>query len=175
MIVGRIGFFERLGDFARARWIAFAIAAAAALGLYFLRDDLAGWFAARGHGDAANRLFGALLGSWFELSGTILWVLVLCAVYESAARPLLRPLEGVGRLTLTLYILQSLVFVPVFYGFGLGLWDDWSQGMRLTVGLTAIAAQLVLAALWLRHFRYGPVEWAWRALTYWRRDIPFRR
>lgn len=174
MVLGRIGFFARLGDLARARWIALAIAAATALLLYFFRDDLAGWFARGDHGEAANRLFGTLLSSWFELSGTALWALVLLALFQSPVRALLRPLAGVGRTTLTLYILQSLVFVPIFYGFGLGLYDDWDQRTRLLVGLGAIAAQLVLAHWWLRHFRYGPVEWVWRALTYWRRDIPFR-
>jgi len=174
MVLGRIGFFARLGDFARARWIALAIAATTALLLYFFRDNLAGWFARGNHGEAANRLLGALLSSWFELSGTALWALVLLALFQSPARALLRPLAGVGRTTLTLYILQSLVFVPIFYGFGLGLHDDWDQHVRLLVGLAAIAAQLVLAHWWLRHFRYGPVEWVWRALTYWRRDIPFR-
>lgn len=174
MVLGRIGFFARLEDYARARWIALPIAAAAVLLLYFFRDDLAAAFAARNHNEAANRLFGALLGSWFELSGTAFWALALLALCQSPARVLLRPLAGVGRTTLTLYILQSLVFVPVFYGFGLGLHDDWDQRTRLLVGLGAIAAQLVLAYWWLARFRYGPVEWVWRALTYLRRDIPFR-
>lgn len=175
MVLGRIGFFARLGDFAKARWIALAIAAATALAFYFLRDGVKAWFAAQHHGDASDRLLSYLLGSWFELSGTAVWLLVLLAIFQSPARAAIRPLAAVGRTTLTLYILQSLVFVPVFYGFGLGLYDDWNQTVRLWVGLGAIAAQLVLAAWWLRHFQYGPIEWVWRALTYWRRDVPFRR
>lgn len=174
MVLGRIGFFERLGGFARARWIALAIAAAVALALYFVRDGFKAWFAAQHHGEASDRLLSYLLGSWFELAGTAVWFLLLLALYQSPVRALLRPLAGVGRVTLTLYILQSLVFVPVFYGFGLGLYDDWNQLVRLWVGLGAIAAQLVLAHWWLGRFRYGPVEWVWRALTFWRRDIPFR-
>ncbi|MBX3563794.1 MAG: DUF418 domain-containing protein [Sphingomonas sp.] len=174
MVLGRIGFFARAGDYVRARWIAFAIAAAVALALHFERDALTGWFAAQGHGEAAGRWFGLLLGSWFELAGTTLWALILIALWQGPLRALIAPFAGVGRLTLTLYIAQSLVFVPIFYGFGLGLWDDWSQPTRLWVGLAAIFAQLVLAAIWLRHFHYGPVEWGWRALTYLRRDIPFR-
>ena len=174
MVLGRIGFFERLGDFARMRWIALAIAAAVALALYFLRDGFKAWFAAQHHGEASDRLLSYLLGSWFELAGTAVWGLLLLALYQSPVRALLRPLAGVGRTTLTLYILQSLVFVPIFYGFGLGLHDDWNQLVRLWVGLGAIAAQLALAHWWLRRFRYGPVEWVWRALTFWRRDIPFR-
>lgn len=175
MVLGRIGFFARLGDFARARWIALAVAAATALAFYFLRDGIKAWFAAQHHGEASDRLLSYLLGSWFELSGTAVWLLVLLAIFQSPARAVIRPLAAVGRTTLTLYILQSLVFVPVFYGFGLGLYDDWNQTVRLWVGLGAIAAQLVLAAWWLRHFQYGPIEWVWRALTYWRRDVPFRR
>ncbi|AQR74445.1 DUF418 domain-containing protein [Sphingomonas sp. LM7] len=174
MVLGRIGFFARLGEFARARWIALALAAASALALYFLRDGFKAWFAAQQHGAASDRLLSYLLGSWFELAGTAVWLLVLLALFQSPARPLLRPLAGVGRTTLTLYILQSIVFVPVFYGFGLGLYDDWNQATRLWVGLAAIAGQLALAHWWLARFRYGPVEWVWRALTYWRRDIPFR-
>jgi uncharacterized protein len=173
MVLGRIGFFVRLGDFARARWIALAVAAAVALSLYFLRDGFKAWFAAQHYGEASDRLLSYLLGSWFELAGTAMWFLLLLALYQSPVRALLRPLAAVGR-TLTLYILQSLVFVPVFYGFGLGLYDDWNQLVRLWVGLAAIAAQLVVAHWWLRRFRYGPVEWLWRALTFLRRDIPFR-
>jgi uncharacterized protein len=176
MVLGRIGFFARLGAFARARWIAFAVAGAAALTIYFLRDDIAGAFAVQGYGDAAGRWFGYLLESWFQLAGTTLWALILLALYRGGAtRRLLRPFAAVGRLTLTFYIAQSLVFVPIFYGFGLGLWDDWSQETRLAVGLIATAAQMWIAIEWLRRFHYGPLEWAWRALTYWTRDIPFRR
>ena len=65
---------------------------------------------------------------------------------QSPARIAIRPLAAVGRTTLTLYILQSLVFVPVFYGFGLGLYGDWNQLTRLWVGIGAIAAQLGLTA-----------------------------
>lgn len=175
MVLGRIGFFARTGDYVRARWIAFALAAAVALALHFYRDALTGWFAAQGHGEAAGRWFGLLLGSWFELAGTTLWALVLIALWHGPLRALVSPFAGVGRLTLTLYIAQSLVFVPIFYGFGLGLYDDWSQATRLWVGIAAIAAQLALAAIWLRRFHYGPVEWGWRVLTYMRRDIPFVR
>ncbi|MES2442911.1 MAG: DUF418 domain-containing protein [Pseudomonadota bacterium] len=175
MVLGRIGFFARLGEFAKARWIALAVALGAAVALYWWRGDLAAWFAGQGHGDGANREFGYILGSWFELAGMSSWALILCALYGTRLRALVHPFAAMGRLTLTLYIAQSLVFVPVFYGFGLGHWADWSQGTRLTVGLAALAVQLVFAAAWLKRFHYGPIEWVWRALTYWRRDIPFVR
>jgi uncharacterized protein len=175
MVLGRIGFFARLGEFAKARWIALGVAAAVALTLYFTRDDLTRSFSALGYGSAADRDFGALLGSWFELAGMACWALLVMAVYQSGARLLVRPFAAMGRLTLTLYIAQSLVFVPIFYQFGLGYWDDWDQTTRLLVGLGAVALQMWVARAWLDHYHYGPLEWVWRALTYWTRDIPFRR
>lgn len=175
MVLGRIGFFARPEEFVRPRMIALAIAAAVAVLLYFTRAPLATMFETLDYGAGANRAFRALLGSWFELSGTAIWALLLIALFLSAGQRLIRPFAGIGRLTLTLYVAQSLVFVPVFYGFGLGAWDDWSQATRLLVGLAAVAAQMVIAAAWLRRYHYGPLEWAWRALTYLSWDIPFRR
>ena len=52
---------------------------------------------------------------------------------------------------------------------------DWSQATRFGVGIGAVAIQRGAAAWWLQHYHYGPIEWVWRALTYWTRDIPFRK
>ena len=175
MVLGRTGFFARLGEFARGRKVALAIAAGLTVFLYFSRDPAAAIFSAQGYGEHADRIFRYMLGSWFELSAMATWVLVLIAVHRSAAGWLLKPFGPMGRLTLTFYVAQSLVFIPVFYGFGLGAWDDWNQATRLAVGLAAVAAQMAIAAAWLKHFHYGPLEWVWRALTYLSPAVPFRR
>lgn len=175
MVLGRIGFFDRLGVFARQRRAALACSAAAAVALHFGRSTIFYWFAAMGHGDGANRMFDAITGSWLELAGTFAWGLLLLELCQTWAAGPLFLLAPVGRATLTLYILQSLIFVPIFYNYGLGLWDDWSQETRLFVALGAIALQIWGAQQWFARFHYGPIEWVWRALTFWRRDIPFRR
>ena len=175
MVLGRMGFFSRLGDFAQERWIGLGLALGAALILYFVRGDLTAGFAAMGYGEAAARELGYILGSWFELAGMTSWALILCAVYQGAGRALILPFAPVGRTTLTLYILQSIIFVPIFYHFGLDRWDDWSQATRFGVGIGAVGIQMAVAALWLKHFQYGPIEWVWRALTYTTADIPFRK
>ena len=175
MVLGRIGFFGRLHEFRRARWIALAIALAVAVALEFGREPLRLAFATLGYGPSAERAFWTLTGGWLDLAGTASWALLLMALYESRLRWLVQPFAPAGRLTLTFYIAQSAIFVPVFYGFGLGLWDDWSQATRLFVALAAIAFQMWFAAAWLARFQYGPIEWVWRALTYWSSDVPFRR
>ncbi len=175
MVLGRIGFFARLGDYASGRWVGLGFALGAALILYFVRGDVTGWFGTLGYGDGAARSLGYILGSWFELAGMTSWALTLCAVWQGAARVLIHPFAAIGRTTLTLYILQSVIFVPVFYHFGFDRWDDWSQATRFGVGIGAVAIQMAVAAWWLQRFAYGPIEWVWRALTYQTRDIPFRR
>lgn len=175
MVLGRIGFFSRPQDFTRGRRIALAVAAVLAPILWLVREPLATAVIDAGFGEAAARDLRYLLNSWFELAGAAIWGLLLVALSQTRARGLLRPFAPMGRLTLTFYIGQSLVFVPLFYAFGLGLWDDWSPAVRLGVGVAGIAAQMVLAAAWLRHFHYGPLEWVWRAATYRSWTVPFRR
>ena len=68
----------------------------------------------------------------------------------------------------TNYILQSVLCSLIFYGFGLGLFgqlERWSQ--VLVVGAIWML-QLWISPLWLRYFRFGPLEWLWRSLTYFR-------
>lgn len=175
MVLGRIGFFGRLKEFRRARWIALGIALAVAVALHFGREPLRQAFATLHYGATAERAFWTITGGWLDLAGTACWALLLMAIFDSPLRWLVHPFAAPGRLTLTFYIAQSAVFVPVFYGYGLGMWDDWDQQTRLFVALAAIVFQMWFAAFWLARFQYGPVEWVWRALTYMRRDVPFRR
>lgn len=175
MVLGRIGFFGRLGEFRRQRAIALGIAIVVAVALHFGREPLRLAFATLHYGPAAERAFWTLTGGWLDLAGTAFWALLLMALYDSRLRPLVHPFAPAGRLTLTFYIAQSAIFVPVFYGFGLGMWQVWSQETRLFVALAAIAFQMWFAAAWLARYQYGPIEWVWRALTYWTVDVPFRR
>lgn len=175
MVLGRIGFFARPAEFVRGRRVALAAAMVAAPILWFVREPLATLVLDAGWGEAAARALRYLFAAWFELAGTAIWALLLIAVAQTRAQTVLRPFAPMGRLTLTFYIGQSLVFVPLFYAWGAGLWDDWTPGTRLGIGLAGIAVQMVLATLWLRSFQYGPLEWVWRALTYRSWDIPFRR
>ncbi|WP_232207647.1 DUF418 domain-containing protein [Pseudoxanthomonas sp. J35] len=78
-------------------------------------------------------------------------------------------------MTLTLYVAQSLVFVPVFYGYGLGLWASMTQVQAVLLGLAGFAAQLLFAHLWFRRFYYGPLEWLWRAGTWLTWKVPMVR
>lgn len=75
---------------------------------------------------------------------------------------------AVGRMALSHYLAQSLIATWVLYGHGLGQWGQWSYSARMLAALVLFAAQMAFSAWWLRRFRFGPVEWLWRAFTYGR-------
>ena len=175
MLLGRIGFFGRPEAFARARLGGLVLALAVALALWFLREPLAALVPATEAMPMPRALAGAVLGSLFDLAVMAVLMLGFVAAYYGGADRVLGVLAPAGRMTLTLYVAQSLVFVPVFYGYGLGLHASMSQVQALLLGLAAFAVQVLFAHLWFRRFHYGPLEWLWRAGTYLTLDVPFAR
>jgi uncharacterized protein len=74
------------------------------------------------------------------------------------------PLASVGRVALSAYLLQSALALMVFAGFGLYDRVSTLQALGITIGIWGVL--LLAASQWSRHFRFGPVEWLWRAVTY---------
>ncbi len=77
-------------------------------------------------------------------------------------------LAAVGRTAFTNYILQSVLCTLIFYGFGLGLFGSVERWGQVLIVLGVWALQLWAAPLWLERYRFGPLEWVWRSLTYMR-------
>jgi uncharacterized protein len=80
----------------------------------------------------------------------------------------------VGRAALSTYLTQTVVGSFVFFGFGLGLLGRVGNAAALPLGLVVFAGQVWLCRRWLARYRFGPVEWLWRSLTWFRLE-PFRR
>ncbi|MDQ6769883.1 MAG: DUF418 domain-containing protein [Gemmatimonadota bacterium] len=75
---------------------------------------------------------------------------------------------SVGRMALTNYLMHSIVCVTLSYGFGLALWWRVGAAQAMAIAAAIIVVQIPLSAWWLSRFRFGPVEWIWRRLTYGR-------
>lgn len=88
-------------------------------------------------------------------------------------RPITFLLSKVGQMALTNYLLTSILMSLYFNGYGLGMFAVLERHQLLYVVFAMWSINLILSPLWLRHFRFGPVEWAWRSLTYWKKQ-PFR-
>jgi uncharacterized protein len=102
-------------------------------------------------------------------------VSALILLYKSRyAQPLFRRLEAVGQMALTNYIMQSVICTLFFFGYGLNYYAELEFYQIYFVVLVIWIVQLIVSPLWLRFFLFGPLEWVWRSLTYWKRQ-PFLR
>lgn len=99
---------------------------------------------------------------------------VLWFVKGGALRWLIDRLAAVGQMALTNYLLQSGLCTLIFYGYGLSLYGRLDYFQQMYVVLAVWIVHLWISPFWLRRFHYGPFEWAWRCLTYGRRQ-PMRR
>jgi uncharacterized protein len=83
-------------------------------------------------------------------------------------------LAPAGRAALTVYLSQTVIGIALFFGIGLGLGGRVGPTLFAPIALAIFGMQIALSVVWLRYFRFGPVEWVWRSLTYGRRE-PLRR
>jgi uncharacterized protein len=110
------------------------------------------------------------IGRLFTAFGYIGLVMLICKLQLFT---LLRTaLAAVGRMALTNYLSHSVICAIVFYGFGLV--GQLERHQIYYVVLAIWAFQLIASPIWLQRYRFGPVEWLWRSLTYGERQ-PMRR
>ena len=94
--------------------------------------------------------------------------------YKTKASKGMDKMAPVGRMSVTNYMMQGFIGVPLFYGFGLNLAIELSFLQCLLVGLIIYAGQVIFSNWWIKRYYYGPVEWLWRTLT-WFRKMPLKR
>jgi uncharacterized protein len=102
-------------------------------------------------------------------------IALVAALWQKAAsQKALAFLAPVGRMALTNYLLQTVVGVVIFYGYGFGQFGKFGALSATLIALAVFLFQIFLSAWWLKYFQYGPLEWIWRQLTY-RRRLDLRR
>jgi uncharacterized protein len=100
--------------------------------------------------------------------------IVIQLVRAGRARGITAALSSVGRLAFSNYVLQTVCCSLWFFGYGFGRYGSCSRSELMLVVLAVTAIQIVFSGLWSKWFRFGPLEWAWRSLTYWQVQ-PIRR
>lgn len=94
--------------------------------------------------------------------------LVMLVVKSGVWQPLMARFTAVGRMAFTNYLMHTIVLTTVFYGYGLGLYGQIPRLWQMGFVAALIGFQLWFSPLWLDRFRFGPAEWLWRSLSYWR-------
>ena len=97
-----------------------------------------------------------------------LYAAIVVLLHWKAPRGWFAKLAPLGKMGLTTYLVQSAFGVFVFYGFGLGMLGKIGVATCVALGIAFFFVQALAAHAWLRYFNMGPIEWLWRALTYFR-------
>jgi len=116
--------------------------------------------------------FSMFLGSEFNYVGSVGTALgyvgvVMLISQSNRFKTCKIVLSSVGRMAFSSYILMTLVGTLIFYGHGLGLFGSMERTYQLIITLAIWALILIISPLWLKRFRFGPLEGLWRRLTYW--------
>lgn len=95
------------------------------------------------------------------------YILIFIAMYQrTRARQLLKVFTYPGKLSLTVYLTQSIVMSIIFLGIGFGLYNQLSLYQSYIIALFVYVLQLIGCYYYLKHFKMGPFEWLWRKVTY---------
>jgi uncharacterized protein len=165
-------------------WLTLAIPLLA-IALFVAGQALGG--GSRGGAQPAGASAGAMpdMAAWPLLIGLCVydtWNVVMTLFLVSAFvllfqrprwRQRLSAFAPVGRMALSSYVSQTILGSIVFFGFGLGLLGRFGDSVTLPIGAAVFAVQVLACSWWLSRFRFGPIEWLWRSLT-WLRVEPFR-
>ena len=95
--------------------------------------------------------------------------LIARLLHTTSGNKILCYLRPVGRMALTNYIFQSLISVFIFYNFGMNLIGETGLVYVACIAIGILICQIVFSNLWLGYFKFGPMEWLWRSLTYRKR------
>ena len=111
------------------------------------------------------------LGRVFTMLGHI--GLFMLFIKSGALMFLQNALAAVGKMALTNYLMHTVICTTFFLGFGFGMFGKLQRYELYYVVISIWVIQLIYSPIWLRYFKYGPAEWAWRSLTYLKKQ-PFR-
>jgi uncharacterized protein len=96
--------------------------------------------------------------------GYICLVVLICQ--NAAKRIALHRFGAIGRTALSNYLLQSVIGTLIFYSYGLGLFGLVGPAVLIILTVVIYALQAILSPWWIARYRFGPVEWLWRRMTY---------
>ncbi|HSN65600.1 MAG TPA: DUF418 domain-containing protein, partial [Fusibacter sp.] len=101
------------------------------------------------------------------ISGALLYATSLILLYQSAHfRKIVSPLQFSGKMALTNYLVQTICFTTLFYGYGAGLYGKLPNWAYFPIAVAFYLIQIGLSKWWLSHHTLGPMEKVWRKFTY---------
>ena len=175
LFVGRSGFFKRYKEEPK---LMKKILVYSLIALVVSFGIMAGGFISMGTNfnlQSWNAMIGLTGMDMSNAAMTIIYIVLFAMWFKkSKGEKLLLKFAPYGRMALTNYVLQSIIFTFVFFGWGFGLIGELRQVYTFLLALLFIALQMLVSKWWMQYFKYGPLEWLWRSLTFFK-IFPFRK
>jgi uncharacterized protein len=168
LLIGRNGWVHRIGELLpwvrRLQWwaLGLGIVCSLAFGAIFQID--------RTPGPTPLKVLGSITYVLSRLGMMSFYVLTIVRLAQLPAwQARFAPIAKAGRMPLTNYLMQTLICTALFCGWGLGWWGRVGPALQLALAFAIFfVVQVPLSSLWLSRFTTGPLEHAWRVLTYGR-------
>jgi uncharacterized protein len=113
-----------------------------------------------------KRVLRVIVRSYYNLSFTAGLISIFLLLYAAIpSGKIFKHFTVYGRMSLTNYLSQTIIGVLFFYGYGLAMCKYMGHAWGLIYGLIFSVIQISFSHYWLKRYRYGPLEWIWRALT----------
>jgi uncharacterized protein len=162
----KLGVFSATRSYLLYAWIA-VIGFLAGIGV----NSYTVWLALRTNFDPVITRFTRVVFDIERLSVALAYMALLMILCKAGRlKWLTKRLAAVGQMALSNYIFQSVVCSFVFTGYGFGLYGRLERYQLYYVVAVCWVVSLIGSSVWLRHYRFGPLEWCWRSLTYWKRQ-----
>jgi uncharacterized protein len=163
MLAGRKLLFV-LSDDNKRFWVkTLIIASISFIVLYLVRGNLGDWFSSV----AMQRPIFTIINSWANMAFMLLLVSGFILLYQTRYfHRALNSFSSLGRMSLSNYIMQSLVGSFIFYGFGLGLYKYTGSTYCLLIGIVLAILQGMFSSWWMRNHKQGPLETVWHKATW---------
>lgn len=123
------------------------------------------WDAMNGH--PLGMVSGAVVYAVSVLPMSLGYITAICLWYlQNKERKVFRIFAAPGRMALTNYLMQSVFGIIIFYGIGFALGAKVGLIYVELIAIGIFLLQVLYSCVWLHYFRFGPMEWIWRMLTY---------
>ena len=156
MLAGRKSLFKDQTFWRRA----LVVAGLAFIPFYTLKT----WPEIMGLGEAVSRPLLVIITSWSNVAFMVVLVSVFVLLFYS--QRWLAVFSPLGRMSLTSYVIQSIVGTSIYYGFGLGMYQYTGASFALGIGITLAVLQRQFSVWWLARHPQGPLETVWHRLTW---------
>ncbi|MBO9703554.1 MAG: DUF418 domain-containing protein [Sporocytophaga sp.] len=174
IVIGRSGFFKTIGKYKKHCQVALVLASTLFIPLFIFNRFYLPEIASE---KTIIESWTIILSSYANFAFVVIIFSSFVLLYQNdTIRKGLDILKYIGRMSLTTYVMQSVVWVPLIYGYGAGLYDSIGFFYSFLLGIVFFVAQLFLSRWWMNRYHYGPLEWLWRSVTYLSlQDVPLKR